>query len=56
MLHRFFDAIREMAASTEFETYYMGIQRRGLSGAPTADEARRDYQASVWAVDKLYTF
>ena len=45
MLHRFFDAIRNMGSASEFETYCMSLQGSGLSGVPTVDEAREDYRA-----------
>ena len=43
MLHRFFETIREMGYASGFETYYRNLLRNGLPGAPTADEARKEY-------------
>ena len=46
MLHKFFDSIRR-GGSSGFSSYFMGIQCRTNSSGPTADEAKKDYQASV---------
>ena len=45
MLNKFFNSIRRIGGS-EFSSYYTNVQRRGGSSGPTADEARRDFQAS----------
>ena len=47
MLHRFFDAIREIGRDSGFEAYCTDLQRSGFAGAPTVSEARREYQAVV---------
>ena len=44
MLHKFIGTIRKIGYASRFETYYGNIQRGSLSGAPTADEARKEYQ------------
>ena len=46
MLIKLFNSIRR-GGSSEFSAYYMNVQRRANSRGPTADEARKDYQASV---------
>ena len=50
MLHRFLSAILEMGHASEFETYCENLQRPGLAGAPTVDEARKDYQAALRSI------
>ncbi len=45
MVNKFIKAIAGIGhSSNEFEAYCMGIQETGLEGAPTVDEARKDYQ------------
>ena len=46
MLNKFFNSIRR-GGNSEFSTYYTNLQRRANSSGPTADEARKDYQASI---------
>ena len=53
MLQRFFDTIRGIGDGSDFETYYMRLQRDGLQGVPTADEAKKDYRARGWAAWKF---
>lgn len=47
MLHRLFDITLGIGSKSGFEGYLAAVQRRGKAGAPTADEARKDYQATV---------
>ena len=47
MLHEFLEVIRSIGYPSEFESYCMSLQRKGLSGAPTADEAREDYRVAT---------
>ena len=49
MASKFFEAIRGIAFTSEFETYFERVQLAGVRGAPTADEAKRDYQALLGA-------
>ena len=46
MLNKFFNSIRR-GGSSAFSTYYTNVQWHANSSGPTADEARKDYQASV---------
>ena len=45
MASKLFRVIREIAYTSEFETYYETVQLLGVNGTPTVDEAKRDYQA-----------
>ncbi len=45
---RIWGAIQGAGRLSEFEAYCFGIQQLG-AGAPTVDEARKDYQAAVMA-------
>jgi len=36
--------IKGMPSYSAFDAYYMSVIRRGVAGAPTADEARRDLE------------
>ena len=56
MLHRFFSAVRGVGTVSGFEHYLMSVQSEGLTGMPTADEARRDYQTLLSSVSKWSTF
>ena len=47
MLHRLVDMALGIGTTSGFEGYLAALQRGGKAGAPTADEARKDYQASV---------
>ena len=47
MLQRLFHAVRHANRPSGFEAYLINVQRDGLSGAPTAAEARREYQKMV---------
>ena len=47
MLHRLFDITLGKMGTSGFDGYLAAVQRHGKAGAPTADEARRDYQATV---------
>ena len=43
MLHKFINSIRHLNDPSSFELYLNNVQRGGRLGAPSADEARRDY-------------
>ena len=43
MLHKFFDSIRAAGHSSGFDVYYMGLQKEGVSGTPSVEEAQQDY-------------
>ena len=45
MLHRFVEAINEVAGHSGFDVYYSNLRRRGLPGGPTRREALREYRA-----------
>ncbi len=47
MLHRFIETIRHLNHRTGFEAYLESIQRNGAPGAPSVNEAWRDYQSVV---------
>ncbi len=47
MLSRFIHSIRGLNQLSGFELYLANVQRHSTSGAPTVDEAKRDYQAIV---------
>ncbi len=47
MLHRLFDMTLAIGSTPGFKGYLAALQRGGKTGAPTADEARKDYQATV---------
>ena len=47
MLHRFIDTIRNMHATSTFDTYLNNLQRSGREGMPKVDEARKDFRALV---------
>ena len=49
MASKFFESIRRIVGTSEFETYYEKVQLSGVEGTPTVDEARRDYQAALGA-------
>ncbi len=46
MLNKFFNSIRR-SGSSEFSSYYTNVQRHANSSGPTANEARKDFQASI---------
>jgi len=45
MLDRFINAMNWMGDPSSFEAYWLRLQRNGALGGPSAEEARRDYQA-----------
>ncbi len=47
MLHRFFDTILSMHATSTFDTYLNNLQRSGREGMPKVEEARKDFRALV---------
>ena len=56
MIHKLVDAIRDMGDASQFETYCWDLQREGLAGVPTADEARKDYSASLLSRARVVTY
>lgn len=49
MASKLFEAIRGIVSTSEFETYFERVQLAGMRGAPTVEEAKRDYQALLEA-------
>ena len=47
MLNRVINTLKEFNHNHGFERYLENIQRSGLPGTPTVQEARRDYEAVV---------
>jgi hypothetical protein len=47
MIHRLFDMTLGAGTTPGFKRYLAALQRGGNVGAPTMDEARKDYQATV---------
>lgn len=47
MFHRVFSKIRHIAGESSFDGYYKQVQRHGIEGAPTFDEARRDFRDAL---------
>ncbi len=45
MFNKFINTIRHLNEPSGFGLYLNNIQRHGRSGAPTAEEAKRDYRA-----------
>ena len=45
MLLRLLRLIGRLHGASGFDAYVKDLQRRGLTGGPTADEAKRDYHA-----------
>ena len=56
MLHRIMEVVRGVGSMSAFELYLMGVQSGGLTGLPTADEARRDYQTLMRSAGKWSTY
>lgn len=53
---RMFRSVRGIASSdSAFETYYGQIIRSQSSGAPSASEARRDFQAARATLERIST-
>ena len=50
MVHRFVSMIRHLGEGVAFETYLGSIQRTNKPGAPTFDEARKDYRSALRSV------
>jgi hypothetical protein len=51
MVPKLFEALRGLAhrfeTAPKFEAYYANLQRGGIAGAPTRDEARQEYHAAL---------
>ncbi len=47
MLHRLFDMTPGIGITSGFKGYLAALQRNGNVGAPSAEEARKDYQATI---------
>lgn len=45
MFDKFIDAMSWMGDPSSFEAYWLRLQRNSTLGGPSAEEARRDYQA-----------
>ena len=54
MLHEFLRVIRTIGYASEFQSYCMSVQRTGDAGAPTVDEARKDYRAAELSRARIY--
>lgn len=44
MLHKFIDSFRGAGHTSGFEVYFMSLQKAGVPGAPSLEEARQDYR------------
>lgn len=59
MVPKLFEALRGLAhrfdVAPEFEAYYSNLQRGGIAGAPTWDEARREHHAVLEQRSRLET-
>ncbi len=55
MIRKILSSIRHMQAVTGFDSYLSSIQMHGGSGAPTVDEARKDYLNSINTENAHYT-
>ena len=53
MTRKLFDTILWVGYAVGLEEYDMSLQRNGLAGAPTTDEARKDYRAYVRFNNKI---
>ena len=49
MASKLFETIREIVHSSDFESYCEEIQVTGVSGVPTTEESKKDFQALLWA-------
>ena len=45
MIRKLMHRVTHRHVASEFESYVSGLQSGGAAGRPTADEAKRDYQA-----------
>ena len=43
MLHKLLNVVRYVKPASGFETYLSRLQASGMTGVPTADEAKKDY-------------
>ena len=50
MVHRFVSTIRHLGEASLFETYLRSVQLTQKPGAPTFDEARKDYTSALRSV------
>ena len=48
MASKLFEAIRGIVHTSEFESYCERIQVTDVSGMPTTEEARKDFQGLLW--------
>ena len=44
MLHKFFGSFRTAGHPSGFEVYFRNIQKVGIPGAPSVEEAQQDYR------------
>ncbi len=47
MVHRFLDNIRHMGRGSRFDDYLVSLHRSFVSGVPTLDQAKQDYQVAM---------
>ena len=45
MLHNIIEGLRRFHVASDLEAYYESLQKPGLVGGPTVDEARKDHRA-----------
>ena len=48
MIRKVLKALHEIGESTGFEMYLRGVQADRRTGAPTRDEANRDFRSIHW--------
>ena len=48
MLPKFFRNFRGAGHTSGFDVYYRNLQREGVPGAPSVEEARQDYRRIKW--------
>ncbi len=56
MVNKFITSLLSMSTNSDLEAYCIGLQREGLSGSPTAEEAKREYRKLILSRDVLNAF
>lgn len=52
MLNRLMSSVRRAGRGSHFDNYYSSVAGSGLPGAPTADEAKREYSKYMLEISK----
>ena len=47
MLSKFISTVSRVGRGSDFDIYVKNLNRNGISGGPTADEAKRDYRNAI---------